>query len=61
MVAMLRDVPPRTIPDQPDGPYWQRDYVSFRTLDLVANNVLSKCMRKKGDGAQFGWARPGMS
>lgn len=60
-VAMLTDVPPGTISNIPMGPYFMRDYVTFRTLDGLADLVLRRCMQKRGEDAEFGWAKPGKS
>ncbi|KAL8721828.1 MAG: hypothetical protein Q9225_001583 [Loekoesia sp. 1 TL-2023] len=59
VVAMLKDIPPTEIPLQPKGPLVSREVVSYQTLNRAISNIFQTCLRKKGDDAKFGCARPG--
>lgn len=61
MIAMLKDIPPREIPSQPKGPQVSREIMSYKMLHQAISSIFKTCLRKKGDDAKFGWARPGRS
>ncbi|KAL9599744.1 MAG: hypothetical protein Q9219_003627 [cf. Caloplaca sp. 3 TL-2023] len=58
---MLRDMPIAEIPKLPRGPLLTRDFITYRMLNAGVSSIFSKCLRKKGESAKFGWARPGIS